>query len=1620
MNKTVEWQEASAAVADFSRTDEFERDEHDTNVHDPAFSQPMCAALQIALVEQLESWGIVPSAVIGHSSGEIAAAFAAGALSKDSALRVAFHRGALSASLAKTSTETFAMAAVALSPEEATEWLSHSAVREAKGRIEIACFNSPKSITVSGSRAKVQALVSVLETEKIFARLLKVENAYHSSYMEVIASEYQGLIAGLAPRIHDNVGQLPSFFSTVYNRKTEPFELLEAKYWVDNMVSPVRFAETVLLMTGGQVKKAKKLQASKQVTMDCLLEIGPQAGLKGPIREILAQSNTSKKLIYDSMLVRGTSAQETSLAIAGRLHCLGFPVNLNAINNWGAKPADTRMLVDLPAYAFNHSQRYWSESRLSKNFRFRQFPRHELLGAPISDWDPSEAVWRNFIRASENPWIRDHRVTGATLYPGAGMLVMAIEASRQLADTGRQVKGYRFREVSFLKALVIPLTPEGIETHFHLRPYHSSTSGEPTAWNDFRLCSYENGEWRENCRGMITTEYESGETPVDAGLEAARALATHQEIFDRATEVCSTPVDPKQLYEYFSTVGLDFGPTFQRLSQVRFSNDEAVSLMNTPNMAHKMPKNYMHHHVIHPSTLDAIFQIMFVALTKGGRELMQVMIPTSIRDLWISSKFETHPEVMHLYAMSRYIGFRQCGARMMALERDSKEPWAVVEDFQATAVSGRNSSADERNVRHLCFNVDWKPDPSLLDQTLANKVIKAPLHTPAEAPSGLIEDLEFVCYMYLSKYLASCTAEQVTKMLPHHQKYISWMKHQLQRYESGDIIHARPEWKQLAQDQTFVNDLIARLRDSGHDGKLLVTVGENLPGILSGATNALEVLFEDKLVENIYRHGLGAEIGYEKMNTYIDTFAHKNPDMNILEIGAGTGGATLPVLKTLTHHGEQEVGAPRFAHYAFTDISAGFFEKAKDLFKAHVDRMSFRVFDVEEDPVKQGFEAEKYDLIIASNVIHATKNLDVTLANTRKLLRPGGKLVLFEMTNPYVLRPGFSFGVLPGWWLGQEEVRTWGPLMSQKHWDLALRRTNFIGADICLQDFPEMRDHLVGVIVATAAGPRPEPPKVPQTAIVAVAGSAMQHEIALQLQSSLHIAGSPACEIITVEALDDVNLESKLCFFLPELEASFLANMDTKKYSRLRKLTTSSNGLFWLTKKGGLFVDDPESCLVTGLQRCLRSENPNFNFVTLAIDKTDSRSHVTEIVMKVFQQTFFPTTDRVVERSYAEKESVLHISRMIEADYLNTSVAAKASIGKALPYQIPQSNIRPLKLQIASPGLLDTLQFQDDQVHDAELGADEVEIQVKSTGLNFLDLMTSLGQVVGDFLGVECAGVISRVGSNVKQIAIGDRVCSLVLGAFKTFARVSAAMIQKIPDDMSFSQAAVLPVVFATAYYALYDIARMKKGETILIHWGSGGVGQAAIQLAQLIGAEIFVTVGSTEKRDLMTKTFGIQHDHIFSSRDMTFAQGIMRITGNRGVDVILNSMAGEGLRRSWECIAPFGRFVEIGKADIHASGKLTMFPFKKNVMFASLDLAFMVREDEARLAKTLASVMELAREKKISCSTPLNIFPYGKLLHAFRLMQSGKHLGKIALEIQEGDTIMVSFPLSAYHILWR
>lgn len=267
-------------------------------------------------------------------------------------------------------------------------------------------------------------------------------------------------------------------------------------------------------------------------------------------------------------------------------------------------------------------------------------------------------------------------------------------------------------------------------------------------------------------------------------------------------------------------------------------------------------------------------------------------------------------------------------------------------------------------------------------------------------------------------------------------------------------------------------------------------------------------------------------------------------------------------------------------------------------------------------------------------------------------------------------------------------------------------------------------------------------------------------------------------------------------------------------------------------------------------------------------------------------------------------------------------MSADQSLPEMLPFNQPG---RPLALAVRTPGMLDTFQFVDDNEYQQPLADKDVEISVKAVGMNFHDVMIAMGQISDTDLGVECSGVVTRTGQGVTKYKPGDKVITFRLGCYRTLLRNPEQMYQKMPEDMSFEAAATLPCVYTTVYYSIFDVARLQRGESILIHAAAGGLGQAAIILAQHIGADIYVTVSSSAKKQFLMETYGLSEDHVFNSRDLTFAKGVKRMTGGRGVDVVLNSLAGEALRQTWLSVAPFGRFIEVGKRDIGKSSGLAV-----------------------------------------------------------------------------------------------
>ena len=513
-----------------------------------------------------------------------------------------------------------------------------------------------------------------------------------------------------------------------------------------------------------------------------------------------------------------------------------------------------------------------------------------------------------------------------------------------------------------------------------------------------------------------------------------------------------------------------------------------------------------------------------------------------------------------------------------------------------------------------------------------------------------------------------------------------------------------------------------------------------------------------------------------------------------------------------------------------------------------------------------------------------------------------------------------------------------------------------------------------------------------------------------RIQDALEPTSMKRATVVPLIAIRTMDLSHSICIFLDELDSPILANLTSEDFDSVQRLC-SAQGLLWVLQDGNLATATPNASLVPGMIRTIRNENAGILPVILDLDARDplSPDATSDLICKVFKASWgFEVSARDMEREYMERHGQLFVPRVVEDPNASRWVVRQDGKGEIELQKFDQID-RPLSLTMESPGLLDTLYFEDDKTVTRSLEDDYVEIKIQATGVNFRDIMYAVGQISSEHFGGECSGTIAAMGRSVTGFQIGDRVCALSDGGYGTVARCSSHLVAKIPDSVSFVSAAAIPVVFSTAYYGLVDIARLSPGETVLIHAAAGGVGQAAIRLCQWIGAEIFATVGSPEKKKYLMDTYNISDDHIFNSRDTSFETSVKYSTSGNGVDVVLNSLAGEMLKASLDCVAPFGRFIEIGKKDLIVNTRIEMSKFTNNITYATVDLLLLQAKRPQVTGKVLSEVTNLVFNGHLDNIATLNAFPVSQIEAAFRLMQSGKSMGKIIVEPREGDQVKVS-----------
>ncbi|KAK0734704.1 hypothetical protein B0T26DRAFT_845131 [Lasiosphaeria miniovina] len=1631
-------------------------------IDSPEYSQPLSTAVQLALVELLKSFGIVPKAVIGHSSGEIAAAYAIGALSLASACKVSFFRGQLAGKLkAATRNEPGAMMSVNLAEDAVAAYIDKTGVPGLAAAVNVACINSPGNVTLSASEAALDQLKAHLDRDGVFAHKLKTGVAYHSPYMAQIADEYLGLMGSLEGDAKRTPGAAMPMVSSVTGRAVRDggAVLATAQYWVDNMMSPVRFAEAVRVLT----RETASLRVGLGSITD-LVEVGPHPALRRPLEDTLkADGDTcsAARWTYSWVLHRSQPAVDSAMELAGKLFCRGHGVRVDAVNmmqqHKNTKPRP--FAVDAPEYPFDHSKRYWAESRLSRDYRLREETTGALLGARSCDWNPLEPRWRNFWSVETAPWTGDHVVSNTVILPGAAMLVMAIEAvQNHLCPPPRKVASFYVQEARFLSPVVVPAAwDDRAETMVHLRPVRGKDgAGESlrdraaSAWAEVVIYSYRDSQqpWTECFRATVQAQFgdddDAAAVSADAREERRLADAAVKGEHERAAVACAArPIDAAVFYDDAAEHGIGWGDWFRVLGDMGWDGAaRAVGRVDLGVNKSAAAARYQTASLVHPAVLDGVFHALRLATTRGLRlSAATTHIPVRVADAWFAPRGWQAPDtssVRYLATSRGAPGRERCEGAVTALADDGTVLCTMGSLTMAAVSTGDTHDRIEKTLLH---RIEWRPQLSLLTPAQLAAVCDADAIDKDEATMRLhYGKLRVVLDHAIARALQAidtpASAVRVPASLARHadwmRYYVQQQQQQQQTQNPAGPFSAAGALEALVQE-------IETLRPAW---KLHATVVRSLPAMLSGSVDPLQVIFGGDEADTFYAD-MFATVCDSRLHSFLALAAHENPQLRILEVGAGTGGMTGRVLGALlgVEAASGNAGVRCFAEYAYTDVSPAFFERAAARWDNVRDRMAFRAFDMKAAPESQGFEEGAYDLVVAGSVLHATEDLMATMRNVRRLLKPGsGRLLVLEAIAPDDVASNFTFGLVPGWWGKREPWRGLSPAIPEAQWDTVLRESGFSGNDLCLRDYASDDCHLFSVIVSRAveeaAGDEEKADTAPSRLTIVVADDAATHQTRLASLLCTQLAAQET-RVVAFDALHAAELgEHDTVVSIAEVRQPLLASLSPRRFLAVQDLIRRAHRLLWVTAVADSADDGaecaPEYSVVQGFLRTLRAEEGAAKrLVSLAIesfarsdsknddddngknDDDDDGNDACAGFIATALRAAFSTSSSSPELEYVVRDGLLTTGRVVADAAQNTALHALLQPRlRHEPWLASPSESAPLQLRTGKT--LEELHFVEDTVcrADTPLGAREVEVEAKTWAVNFRDVLVALGRISeegggGGDLGSDCAGVVTRVGSAVGGVAPGDRVVMVAPGAMRAFPRADERAVLRIPSDsLSLETAASVLVPGMTAVYALREVARLRRGDRVLVHAAAGSTGQMAVWVARLAGADVFATTSSPEKRAFLRDTLGIPKDRIFYSRDTSFAKGIMRVTGGRGVDVVLNSLTGEGLRASWQCVAPYGRFVDIAEADIRENASLPMGRFAHNVSFAAVDLHHVARTDLELTARLLRDTVDLLADGKIQHPTPLHCYPVSQVERAFRHLQGGKNIGRIMITVGRDDVV--------------
>jgi acyl transferase domain-containing protein/NADPH:quinone reductase-like Zn-dependent oxidoreductase/NAD(P)-dependent dehydrogenase (short-subunit alcohol dehydrogenase family)/SAM-dependent methyltransferase len=1567
--KILECDRVAKQYLDWSIYQVLTADEATSRVGETQCLQPTMFALQVALVELWKSWGVQPDAVLGHSMGEIAAAYVSGALSLSEALRVICNR----ARIQEKADASGGMMFVALPADEARELCTR-----APDQLWVSAVNSSRSCTLSGRRPALQALATELDDRGIFNRLLRVNCACHSPDMDPLRDELLDALAGM-----QGTDTTIPMYSTATGARIDGRKLA-TDYWWYNFRNPVLFEPAVrsLLADG----------------YDTFVELSPHPVLANSLNEITTES------VVVSSLARNKDDWTTFLDGFARLYTSGCPIA------WRQRYPAGAPVLDLPATVWTRQQ-FWNESTISHRYRTlgQQHPMLKRVDGARPTW---EINWDDH-RLS---WVRDHDVFGSVIVPGACYVETALCAAKELTGGPCALEFVEFERACVLsdepQLSRLELDPEQGTFEFHQRAIRGDS-------------------WLRNARGRFHPATMRRNESYD--LDAIRSRCTN---IHKAVDI----------YGRLADNGYQYGPSFCGIDQLHVGVGEALARIRLP----RILRNRLSGYLFHPAVLDACFQsaILHPSSDRPDELLPTSYLPTGIerarlyRDtglpVWTYTKLRKHDDglVVDIYLLDEH---GQLIAEFTPLIGKAVRQYAIAADSIENHFYHLAWQPSGQMARPECSAFTLEPADFAEELDQAGRLLAERLNRHVYA-STYQRDVRMLCTAYVAACLdqlqpgADFALDELSGLLPKYHRAFRGMLRLL--IEDGSLSEDKGRFRfertiglGLARREAAENpenteklwtEAFFRYPDCAWELLLLHRTGSRLHDVLTGAADPLELLFPSGSpadIEPIYHNSPIARLYNLLARRIVRRLADSGDQrrtLRILEVGAGTGGLTASLLAVLPQ---------QRCEYVFTDVSAAFLATARERFRDY-DFVDYRVLDLEHELPAEEFGWGSFDLIVAADVVHATADVKRSLLRLHDVLAPGGALLLLEAApdTPWL---DLTFGLTAGWWAARDlRLRPDGPLLSAQAWQDLLVSVGF--------------DHVAAFGDPDHSGSGSQTlllARTPHTAVEAEESGWLASGASESDEQGRHDLEPPGTWLILtgtdplgkdlaaridqhggravlvnslVNSLSDQDLAAVKPDGIIDLRNATGLPLDqamtesSERLLDLLKIVCRTDSRPWprvyvLTRGAHAFRNDEVNLSGSpawGLGPVAQLELPHLNYTVIDLDPTPSP----EELDAVWAELRSPDNEGEIALR-AGTRFVRRLVRVPQEPATRPASDLPSDVGFALG--------------ATAAGSLDELRYHTEKRRDPDAG--QVEIEVMATGLNFLDVMTALGQVPplesaeGYRFGAECAGIVSRVGAGVTDINVGDAVVAVnaTQGAAASYLTLTTTGVVAKPANLSFEAACSLPIVFLTAWYALNKLARLSAGERVLIHAAAGGTGMAAVQVAHHLGAEVFATAGSPAKRELL-RTLGVKH--VFDSRSLDFADEIRIATDGAGIDVVLNSIAGESVSRSIACLAPYGRFVELGKRDLLQDSKLGLRPFLRNLAYYSFDLRQLLMDRPDDVHTELTTLMGRFAAGELH-PLPYRVFHPSQTKAAFRHMAAARHIGKLVLAMAEHEFPVLRAP---------